>query len=94
METVRVGAYREADHVAPVAGVMTVFATVEFPTDEPPERIEIAGNAYARERTAARVRRDYGDGIGHHECGLCGCHVGTGDAHCRMCGATLEDQAR
>jgi len=45
-----VSGYHEADHVAPVAGRMTVFASVEYPADEPPETIEIRGEAFVRVR--------------------------------------------
>lgn len=41
--------YRECDHVAPVHGVPTVFASVEFTEGEPPESIVIAGVRYVRE---------------------------------------------
>jgi hypothetical protein len=77
-------------HVAPVAGVRTVFATVEYPVDEPPEEITIAGTGYRTVRIADMVRREYGDGIGHYECSACGSHVLRDDLFCRKCGATLD----
>lgn len=40
------GSSRVAYHAAPVAGRMTVFASVEYPRDEPPERIEIDGRTW------------------------------------------------
>lgn len=46
--------YREYDHTAPVVGVPTVFANVEYPRDEPPEVIEIAGTRYIREDARER----------------------------------------
>ena len=39
---------RECDHVAPVAGVMTVFASVEYPAAAPPDEIAIRGERYVR----------------------------------------------
>lgn len=41
--------YREYDHKAPVAGILTVFASIEYPADEPPESITIDGVTYMRE---------------------------------------------
>lgn len=49
------GSAHVAYHVAPVAGRMTVFASVEYPRDEPPERIEIDG------RTWRAVEADMGE---------------------------------
>lgn len=40
--------YRECDHVAPVCGVRTVFASIEFPAEQPPREIVIAGYRYVR----------------------------------------------
>ena len=39
---------RECDHVAPVAGVPTVFASLEYPADVPPDEIVICGERYVR----------------------------------------------
>lgn len=36
------------DHVAVVNGVPTVFASVEYPVDEPPEELVIGGVRYVR----------------------------------------------
>lgn len=41
--------YREYDHKAPVAGILTVFASIEYPADEPPDSITIDGVTYMRE---------------------------------------------
>ncbi len=41
--------YHECDHKAPVAGVLTVFASIEYPADEPPDSITIDGVTYMRE---------------------------------------------
>lgn len=41
--------YREYDHVAPVMGRPTVFASIEYPADQPPEEIVIRGIKYVRE---------------------------------------------
>lgn len=35
-------------HVAPVVGVPTVFAGIEFPESDPPEKIVIADVVYVR----------------------------------------------
>ena len=35
-------------HVAPVLKVPTVFASIEYPRDEPPESIEIDGVVWRR----------------------------------------------
>ena len=35
-------------HVAPVLKVPTVFASIEYPRDEPPESIEIDGVVWKR----------------------------------------------
>lgn len=83
---------RVYSHVAPVAGVRTVFATVEYPVDEPPEEIMIAGTMYRAVRVAETVRREYGDGIGHYECGVCGSHVLREDLFCGKCGAMLDGE--
>ena len=40
------GSAHVACHVAPVAGRMTVFASVEYPRDEPPTSIEIDGHTW------------------------------------------------
>lgn len=40
--------YHECDHRAPVAGVLTVFASIEYPADAPPESITIDGIMYVR----------------------------------------------
>lgn len=40
--------YHECDHKAPVAGIMTVFASIEYPADEPPREITIDGVTYVR----------------------------------------------
>lgn len=40
--------YREYDHKAPVAGILTVFASIEYPADEPPDSITIDGIMYVR----------------------------------------------
>ena len=36
------------DHVAVVNGVRTVFASVEYPVEEPPEELVIGGVRYVR----------------------------------------------
>jgi hypothetical protein len=41
--------YWEYDHKAPVAGILTVFASIEYPADEPPDSITIDGVTYVRE---------------------------------------------
>ena len=81
-------------HIAPVAGVSTVFASIDYPAAKPPERIEIAGTNYIIERTAkrAKVPRKSHVSLGHHECGACSVIVGAHDHYCRMCGARLEDE--
>ena len=40
---------RQFWHVAPVLKVPTVFASIEYPRDEPPESIEIDGIVWTRE---------------------------------------------
>lgn len=45
-----IAGYHECDHVAPVAGRPTVFASVEYPEDSPPDVIVIRGERYVRER--------------------------------------------
>lgn len=39
----------ECDHVAPVAGRMTVFCALQYPVDEPPETIVIHGVIFRRD---------------------------------------------
>jgi hypothetical protein len=41
-------AQRPYYHVAPVLKVPTVFASIEYPRDEPPESIEIDGTVWKR----------------------------------------------
>jgi hypothetical protein len=41
---------------------------------------------------AETVRREYGDGIGHYECGICGSHVLREDLFCGKCGAMLDGE--
>lgn len=41
--------YHECDHKAPVAGILTVFASIEYPAGEPPDSITIDGVTYMRE---------------------------------------------
>lgn len=59
--------YRECDHKALVAGVMTVFAMVEFPADDPPASITIGGMIYERRGMDAKrrelARRLYAEGV-------------------------------
>jgi len=49
--------YRECDHTAPVDGERVVFASVEFPADEPPEEIVIAGVRFVRANEPERDER-------------------------------------
>jgi hypothetical protein len=43
-----VSEYRECDHVAPVLGKPTVFASIEYPVGEEPCVIEIQGIRWLR----------------------------------------------
>ena len=47
-----VGGYHEFDHRAPVAGVMIVFASIEYPVGEPPTSVVIDGITYVRKDCA------------------------------------------
>ena len=47
---------REYDHIAPVMGKPTVFASVEFPADSPPDEIVIRGMRYVRECESDHAR--------------------------------------
>ncbi len=45
-------------HVAPVLKVPTVFASIEYPREEPPESIEIDGVVWRRERAGHAEESD------------------------------------
>lgn len=51
------GSQKPCFHVAPRAGVMTVFCNVEYPVGDPPERMVIAGDAFV----LANHRREDGE---------------------------------
>lgn len=87
------GGYHEYDHTAPVHGTDVVFASVEYPKDEPPEAIEIDGTKYVRERVFEAVTYSRG-AVGHTNCGRCNWLIDPYDRYCRRCGTKIKGMRR